>query len=110
MAGFHAPQGVEEVKHDVPDGTRSLTLDVTQRGDIHAAINRSGDKAGRLNVLVNNAVVSPEQEPITEADSDQLDRAFSVNSRRPTLLVKHAVASMLVLDTGGPASSTSRRT
>lgn len=92
--------GVRSVSYDVPDGCRSVTLDVTQRGDIQAAINTIGDEAGRLDVLVNNAAVTPEREPITAVGSDRLDQAFSVNLRGPTLLAKHAVPAML--ETDGP--------
>ena len=92
--------GVRSASYDVPDGCESVVLDVTQRGDIQAAINRVGNEAGRLDVLVNNAAVSPEREPITEVGSDRLDRAFSVNLRGPTLLAKHAVEPMS--ETEGP--------
>ncbi len=82
----------------VPDGCERVTLDMAQRGDMEAAINRIGDEAGRLDVLVNNAAVSPEREPITEVTTDELDRSFSVNLRGPTMLAKYALPAMLTTD------------
>lgn len=84
----------------VPEACERVTLDVTQRGDMEAAINRIGDEAGRLDVLVNNAAVSPERVPITDVTTDELDRSFSVNLRGPTVLAKYALPAML--ETDGP--------
>ena len=92
--------GVRSTSYDVPDGCTPVLLDVTQRGDIQAAINTIGDEARRLDVLVNNAAAEPERDPLTEVGSDELDNLFSVNLRGPTLLAKHALPPML--ETEGP--------
>jgi NAD(P)-dependent dehydrogenase (short-subunit alcohol dehydrogenase family) len=92
--------GVRSVTYDVPDGCAALPLDVSQEGEIQAAINRIGDEAGRLDVLVNNAGVGSFGDPLHEERTADVDRALSVNLRGPTLLSKYALPPLL--ETAGP--------
>lgn len=87
--------GVRSVAYDLPEGLRKVTLDVTQEGDVQAALNRIGDDAGRLDILVNNAAVSRSGGPLHETRTADLDHALSVNLRGPTLLCKYALPPLL---------------
>ena len=87
--------GVRSVTYDLPDGLHKITLDVTQEGDVQDALNRIGDDAGRLDILVNNAAVSGSGEPLHETRTADLDHALSVNLRGPMLLSKYAIPPLL---------------
>ena len=87
--------GVRSVTADVPEGLRKVALDVTQEGDVQAALNRIGDEAGRLDVLVNNAAVAGSGGPLHETRTADLDHALSVNLRGPMLLCKYAIPPLL---------------
>ena len=87
--------GVRSVTYDLPDGLRKVTLDVTQEGDVQSALNRIGDDAGRLDILVNNAAVSGSDKPLHETRTADFDHSLSVNLRGPTLLCKYALPPLL---------------
>lgn len=52
---------------------RPLELDVTEEGDITAAIDRIDEAAGRLDILVNNAGIMDSREPLAEMPTDVAD-------------------------------------
>lgn len=87
--------GTRSVTNEVPDACESVTLDVTQEGDVEAAITRIGDEAGRLDVVVNNAGVGTFGAELHDEEVPILDRTFSVNLRGPTLLAKYALPPLL---------------
>ncbi|QLG27843.1 SDR family NAD(P)-dependent oxidoreductase [Halorarum halophilum] len=87
--------GVRSVTYDLPDGLRKVTLDVTQEGDVQSALNRIGDDAGRLDILVNNAAVSGSGKQLHETRTADFDHSLSVNLRGPTLLCKYALPPLL---------------
>jgi len=80
---------------DVPPGTEQVLLDVTQEGDIEAAVDGLLEATGRLDVLVNNAGVGDADGDIVAAPTADLDRTLAVNLRGPMLLCKHAVPPLL---------------
>jgi len=77
----------------------AVRLDVTDEGEIHAAINRIEREQGSLDILVNNAGVFPRSGPLHEMDIAAFDRTMAVNLRGPVLVTKHALP--LLLDEGG---------
>lgn len=87
--------GVRSVTYDLPEGLRRVALDVTQEGDVQAALNRIGEEAGRLDVLVNNAAVSHSGGPLHEERTAHLNHTLSVNLRGPMLLCKYALPPLL---------------
>ena len=91
--------GVRSVTYDVPDEWQKLPLDVSQAGEIQEAINRVGDEAGRLDVLVNNAGVAYSEGPLDEERTAHVDRTISVNLRGPMLLCKYALPPLLRTET-----------
>ena len=76
-----------------------IRLDVTEDAEIETAIDRIGDEAGRLDVLVNNAGVAPPNVPLHEACTDDIDTTLAVNLRGPLLLARRALP--LLLDGAG---------
>jgi NAD(P)-dependent dehydrogenase (short-subunit alcohol dehydrogenase family) len=92
--------GSRRMENETPDGTERVLLDVTQEGDVEAAVDGIFDEVGRLDVLVNNAgVVGPDGD-IVAAPTAEIDRTLAVNLRGPMLLCKHAVPLLLQREGG----------
>lgn len=100
--------GVRSTNREVPDGVESVTLDVTAEGDVQAAVNRIGDEAGRLDIVVNNAGVMDEEGPLHETGSIHIDRVFATNIRGATLVAKHTVQPLLSQEGGRLVNMSSR--
>jgi NAD(P)-dependent dehydrogenase (short-subunit alcohol dehydrogenase family) len=75
-------------------------LDVTDEADWVRAFSAVVARAGRLDVLVNNAGVNV-RKPIEEMQVDELDLMLAVNVRGPFLGIKHALP---ILRRGGGGS------
>lgn len=69
-------------------------IDVAESDSIRACYDRLVADEVAVDVLVNNAGIYPENNAL-DATIDQLDRAWTVNTRGPWLLVKHFVPDMI---------------
>jgi NAD(P)-dependent dehydrogenase (short-subunit alcohol dehydrogenase family) len=69
-------------------------IDVAEPESIHACYERLQADDVAVDVLVNNAGIYPENDAL-DATIDQLDRAWTVNTRGPWLLVKAFVPDMI---------------
>lgn len=69
-------------------------LDVTSEAGWQAAIGRTLERRGRLDVLVNNAGLGPAPAPIEQCTVQAWDRIMAVNARGVFLGTKHAIAPM----------------
>jgi NAD(P)-dependent dehydrogenase (short-subunit alcohol dehydrogenase family) len=76
-----------------------VRCDVTQVEDIRRLVERTLDRFGRLDVVVNNAGVDCES-PVVDLDVDLLDHCLAVNVRGPLLLCKFALPSMIAQRSG----------
>ena len=92
---------VEEVAEQVRTrGRRSVAVstDVTDRASVEALIQRVLDEFGRIDVLVNNAGISPFRAPIEEIRDSGWDKIFAVNVRGCFLCSQ--VAGRVMIDQG----------
>ena len=65
--------------------------DVTDSGQVKAAVDAALDRFGRLDVVVANAGISGAIAPIAEHPEDAFDQTLAVHVRGAFLLCKHAV-------------------
>jgi len=87
--------GTRSVANDVPDGAERVLLDVTQEGDVQAALNEIGEAHDALDVLVNNAGVGGEEAPLHEVPGAAIDRTLGVNLRGPIVCARNAIPPLL---------------
>ena len=65
--------------------------DVTDSGQVKAAVDAALDRFGRLDVVIANAGISGAIAPIAEYPEDAFDQTLAVHVRGAFLLCKHAV-------------------
>jgi NAD(P)-dependent dehydrogenase (short-subunit alcohol dehydrogenase family) len=77
------------------DGARTLSVgaDVSSKSDVERAVQTITDAFGPVDVLVNAHGISPNR-PLLEADVEEWDRTFAVNTRG-TMLTCQAVGNQL---------------
>ncbi|MFB6184762.1 MAG: SDR family NAD(P)-dependent oxidoreductase [Haloarculaceae archaeon] len=82
------------------DEQRPVRLDVTERSQIAAAIDRIAEETGRLDVVVNNAGVAGPDEPLHAMSVADFGGTMAVNARGPVLVTKFALPLLLDGDGG----------
>ncbi|MFZ5721483.1 MAG: SDR family NAD(P)-dependent oxidoreductase [Pseudomonadota bacterium] len=83
------------------DRVRYARCDVTNEGEIAAAMKLAADEFGGLDILFNNAGISDAMREIREIEAETWTWIYDVLVRGPALGMKHAVP--LMLDRGGGA-------
>ncbi|MBN1440427.1 MAG: glucose 1-dehydrogenase [Anaerolineales bacterium] len=74
-------------------GAEFLLLDVTSEESWRSALGAVVSRAGRIDVLINNAGINIRKD-IEEMDEESLDRMLAVNVKGPFLGIKHALPLM----------------
>jgi NAD(P)-dependent dehydrogenase (short-subunit alcohol dehydrogenase family) len=100
-------RGAQKLVETLHTPARAVKLDVTNEAEVAAVM----DRAGRLDVLVNNAAVDFTL-PIDELSVAQWDAVIGVNLRGPFLLSRHAARVMRAQGSGhivNIASTASKR-
>lgn len=71
-----------------------VPLDVTKEADWRNAVQRTIDRYGKLNILINNAGLVLPKVPIEEINAQDWDRTFAVNGKGVFLGTKYAIPEM----------------
>src|SRR3954451_74746 len=96
-------EGAKVVGVDLKEGAPgdvSLTADVTNEDDVRAMYEKAKQELGRVDVLFNNAGISPNDDAsILETELDVWQRVQDVNLRSVYLCCRHGIPHLL--DSGG---------
>jgi NAD(P)-dependent dehydrogenase (short-subunit alcohol dehydrogenase family) len=104
VAADASDQGNQETVRMIEElGGRTLALrcDVTRSEDVKAALDRTVETFGRLDVAFNNAGVEQEEAATAELAEEVWDRVIDIDLRGVFLCMKHEIA--LMLEQGGGA-------
>ena len=90
LAGIAEP-GLKSGAAELGDNAACAVTDVTDSGQVKAAVDAALDRFGRLDVVIANAGISGAIAPIAEYPEDAFDQTLAVHVRGAFLLCKHAV-------------------
>jgi NAD(P)-dependent dehydrogenase (short-subunit alcohol dehydrogenase family) len=92
-------EGAKVVGVDLDDGCPgdlALTVDVTSEDDVRGMYERAKDEFGRIDVLFNNAGISPNDDSsVLETDVDAWQRVQDANLKSVFLCCKHGIPHLL---------------
>lgn len=72
-------EGAAAVAREIGPAAMTITADVTKRADIDAAVNKTLDSFGRLDIVVNNAGWTHKNRPMLEVSEEEFDRVYAIN-------------------------------
>jgi NAD(P)-dependent dehydrogenase (short-subunit alcohol dehydrogenase family) len=85
----------------------ALRCDVTRTEDVKAALDKTVDAFGRLDVAFNNAGVENEVKPMADVTEEEWDRILAVNLRGVFLCMKHEIPLVLKQGSGAIVNTSS---
>jgi NAD(P)-dependent dehydrogenase (short-subunit alcohol dehydrogenase family) len=85
---------------EIGAGAYAVELDVTQQASIEAAVRTVEDKAGGIDILINNAALF-DLAPIVEITRESYDRLFSINVAGSLFMLQAVAKSMIAKGKGG---------
>lgn len=88
--GFDVAKDAESL----PEGWVHISGDVSNEDELAAALARSGDEFGRLDIVVANAGLVPPWSDTDNIELEEWDRVFAVNVRGVIATIKHSVRHM----------------
>jgi NAD(P)-dependent dehydrogenase (short-subunit alcohol dehydrogenase family) len=90
LAGLAEPD-LQEGAAELGDKAAWRVTDVTDSGQVKAAVDAAVERFGRLDVVVANAGIAGATGPIADYPEDAFDQTLAVHVRGAFLLCKHAV-------------------
>jgi D-sorbitol dehydrogenase (acceptor) len=90
----------EATAAEIGAGAYAVRLDVTDQGSIEAAVAAVADRAGGLDILVNNAAVF-DLAPIVEISRESYERLFRINVAGTLFTLQAAARRMIAQGRGG---------
>ena len=90
------PESTERVLVEIGTGAGAVSApgDVGEVAGCEAVVGAAVEALGGLDVLVNNAGVTADIQPIEELDADNWDRGMNVNVRGAVFCIKYAAAAL----------------
>lgn len=92
----------EAALHETTDAVRNaggevltLACDVSRPEEVEAAVARTVDRFGRLDIAFNNAGVENKAAPVAEIELEEWDRILDINLRGTFVCMKHELAQMV---------------
>ncbi len=93
-------EAAEKTASEIGPAAYAVRLDVTDQASIDAAIAAVENKAGGLDILINNAALF-DAAPIVEISRASYDRLFAVNVAGTLFMLQAAAKSMIARGKGG---------
>lgn len=89
-----------EAAEEIGEGAYALELDVTDQASIDSAIEAAVEKAGKLDILINNAALFDAAETV-DITRESYDRLYSVNVAGTLFTMQAAAKQMIAQGHGG---------
>ncbi|MBE7184293.1 MAG: L-iditol 2-dehydrogenase [Methylobacterium mesophilicum] len=90
----------EEAAREIGDKAYAVRMDVTDQASIDGAIRTVEEKAGGIDILVNNAALF-DMGPIVDIPRSSFDRLFAINVAGTLFTLQAAAKSMIARGQGG---------
>ncbi|GLI75211.1 hypothetical protein PoHVEF18_003464 [Penicillium ochrochloron] len=94
-------QGGEQVAAQNPSNLKFQRMDVTQKADWTAIVDRAFSEFGRLDIMVNNAGTSYRNKPTAEVTEEEWERVFNVNVKSIYLAAQVVMPKFIEQGQGG---------
>lgn len=103
VAGRREVEGKETIALVRAAGGDGLFVktDVSRAGEVHALVQKTVEKFGRLDVAFNNAGIEGNWLPIAEQPEEDWDRTIDINLKGTWLCLKYEIQQMLKQGRGG---------
>jgi NAD(P)-dependent dehydrogenase (short-subunit alcohol dehydrogenase family) len=103
VAGRREVEGKETIDRVRAAGGDGLFVktDVSQAAEVHALVQKTVEKFGRLDVAFNNAGIEGSWIPIAEQSEEDWDRTIDINLKGTWLCLKYEIRQMLKQGGGG---------
>jgi 3-oxoacyl-[acyl-carrier protein] reductase len=87
-------EAAESAAADIGASALGLACDVSKAADVQAAVKKTLDTFGRLDIVVNNAGITHRNRSMLEVEEDEFDRIFAVNVKSIYHFARAAVPQM----------------
>jgi NAD(P)-dependent dehydrogenase (short-subunit alcohol dehydrogenase family) len=103
VAGRREAEGKETIDLVRAAGGEGLFVktDVSRAAEVHALVQKTVEKFGRLDVAFNNAGIEGNWLPIAEQSEEDWDRTIAINLKGTWLCLKYEIQQMLKQGGGG---------
>ncbi|MEE8309073.1 MAG: SDR family oxidoreductase [Hyphomicrobium sp.] len=72
-------EGVSEVASGYGDNAIAVTCDVSQKADVDALVRAAAEGFGGVDIMVNNAGITHDNQPLLNVTEAEFDRIYAVN-------------------------------